>query len=135
MDIRRFETSPEGHPPTPDETALQTAIDADKFHPGEWKVEHFKQPTALVQVIEDTQGAIAFVRYTKTLRISCVWADADSRNRNGRAAVLGIKDAVDKAKNSGFTEVIITTNHPPLARFFTTVLKMKHRGDEYLLEL
>jgi len=111
--------------------ALQKAIDADTFHPGEWQVDHFT--TTPTDVIEDQNGPIAFVRYTKTLRISCVWSDGADISRNARAIIQGLNAAVQKARASGFTEIIITTSHKRLADFFTTVMKMTKSGDEYLL--
>ena len=134
MDIREFAAE--------DVPALQEAIDSDKFHPGEWKVEHFYNPVpdpnvyrapVSTNVIEDQYGPIAFVRYTKTLRISCVWYDGDDISRNARAIIQGIRDAVTKARACGFSEVIITTSHPKLATFFEDVIKMTKSGDEYVL--
>jgi hypothetical protein len=84
-------------------------------------------------VIEDSKGPIAFVRYTKTLRISCVWSDGNDISRNARAIIQGINDAVQKARDSGFSEIIITTNHKKLAVFFEQVIKMTKSGDEYIL--
>lgn len=114
--------------------ALQAAIDRDTFHPGEWKVEHFTQPTASVEVIEDSQGPIAFVRFTKSLRISCVWNDETDKHRNGRAILRGILDAANKARESGFTEIIITTESEQLATFFEKVLKMTKSNCEFVLK-
>lgn len=125
-----------------DVPALQKAIDGDTFHSGEWQVKHFYdsnpdpaeyQPLTTVTVIEDQHGPISFVRYTKTLRISCVWNDGAETGRNARAIIFGINDAVKKARASGFSEIIITTTHPKLAEFFDKVLKMSKSGDEYLL--
>jgi hypothetical protein len=118
-----------------DEPALQRAIDRDTFHPGEWKVEHFKQPNMVTQVMGDSSGPIVFVRFTKTLRISCVWNDEGDVHRNARAVILGIHDAVEQARASGYTEIIITTNHDKLANFFTKVMKMTRSGDEYILQV
>jgi hypothetical protein len=117
--------------------ALQKAIEVDTFHPGEWKVEDFlsspDKPPVATNVIEDQNGPIAFVRYTKTLRISCVWNDGADVSRNARAIIQGIHDAVLKARASGFSEIIITTSHSKLATFFERVMKMTKSGDEYLL--
>lgn len=127
-----------------DVPALQTAIDIDNIHPGQWKVAHFyddpEDKKALripkeVSVLEDQHGPIAFVRYTKTLRISCVWVNTADNSRNAKAVIQGIRDAAAKAKASGFTEIIITTNYEKLANFFTQVMKMTRSGDEYLLSI
>ncbi len=119
-----------------DVDSLQKAIDADTFHHGECKVAHFIPsggPSLVSNVIEDQRGPIAFVRYTKTLRISCVWNDGDDNSRNARAIIFGVKDAVEKARASGFSEIIITTAHPKLAMFFEKVLKMTKSDGEYIL--
>jgi hypothetical protein len=124
--------------------ALQAAIDRDTFHPGEWSVKHFyddpADPDALkipkeVTTMSDTQGPIAFVRYTKSLRISCMWNDETDNHRNGRAVLIGIFDAIKKARANGFTEIIITTESEKLATFFEKILKMKRSKDEFLLQV
>jgi hypothetical protein len=127
MDIRPFSEN--------DYPALHDAISRDAIHPGEWKVEHFTQPNVVSQVIEDDRGPIVFVRFTKSLRISCVWNDAEDIHRNARAIILGLKDAVDKARASGYIEIIITTESDKLARFFENVMKMTKSGAEYVLPI
>lgn len=119
-----------------DVTALRAAISRDSFHPGEWAASHFfsqpGQPVAS-SVIEDDKGPIAFVRFTKTLRISCVWNDGEDFSRNARAIIFGIKKAVDRARASGFTEIVIKTSHSKLAEFLTRVIGMTKDDGEYLL--
>jgi hypothetical protein len=124
--IRKFTTD--------DVPALQKAINADQFHPGEWQVDHFTPPVT-TNVIEDQHGPIAFVRYTKALRISCVWNDASDTGRNARAIIQGLRDAVERARASGFSEIIITTESEKLATFFERVLGMRRSQQEFLLQL
>jgi hypothetical protein len=123
---------------------LQAAIDRNTIHPGEWSVKHFyddpEDPDALkipkeVTTMSDQQGPIVFVRYTKSLRISCVWNDEKDNHRNGRAVVNGILDAVTKARASGFTELIIQTQSEKLATFFEKILKMRRSRDEFILQV
>jgi hypothetical protein len=119
-----------------DHPALQEAITRDNFHPGEWKVDdfiHTPESPKVCTVIEDAHGPIAFVRFTKSLRIACVWNDAADNQRNGRAIIFGIRDAVKLARANGFNEIIITTDHDKLATFFTQVMKMKKSGSEFIL--
>jgi hypothetical protein len=121
-----------------DYPALQAAIDRDIFHPGEWKVEHFihtPESPKVSTVIEDSKGPIAFVRFTKTLRIACTWADGCDTCRNARAIIFGIRDAVQMARANGFTEIVIQTDHDKLAVFLERVLGMKHSGHEFLLSV
>jgi len=135
IEIRPFETS--------DLPALGEAISRDRHIPS-WSVKHFyddpNDPDALkipkeVTTMSDSKGPIAFVRYTKSLRISCVWNDETDNHRNGRAVLNGILDAVNKARASGFTEIIINTESEKLATFFEKVLKMKRSKDEFLLQV
>jgi hypothetical protein len=128
-----------------DHPALQTAIESNTFHPGEWQVKDFifdpksedakeRQPK-ICTVVEDAQGPIVFVRFTKALRICTVWADGDDVHRNARAIIFGLKNAVDTARANGFTEVIVTTQHEKLATFLTDVMGMTKSGDEYVLAI
>ena len=124
--------------------ALQAAIDRDTFHPGEWSVKHFyddpNDPGALkipkeVATMSDSKGPIAFVRYTKSLRISCMWNDETDNHRNGRAVLNGILDAVNKARASGFTEIIIRSDSEKLSTFLTKVLRMDKQGNQHYLQV
>lgn len=119
-----------------DIVALKVAIRRDEFHPGEWGVQHFfSQPKCPVasSVIEDDQGPVAFVRFTKTLRISCVWNDGADHSRNARAIMFGIRQAIERARASGFSEIVIQTKHPKLAEFLTRVIGMNESGGEYVI--
>jgi hypothetical protein len=119
-----------------DYPALQTAIDRDTFHPGEWKVDdfiHTPESPKVCTVIEDSKGPITYVRFTKTLRICCIWNDAEDNHRNARAVIFGIQDAVQMARANGFSEIIIQSSHNKLATFLTKVIGMKQSGSEFLL--
>lgn len=119
-----------------DYPALRAATSASTLHPGEWKVEdfiHTAEVPKVSTVIEDSQGPIVFVRFTKTLRICCVWNDEEDNHRNARAVIFGIRDAAQMARANGFTEIIIQTNHAKLATFLSKVLKMKQSDSEFLL--
>jgi hypothetical protein len=135
VNIRPFETS--------DLPALGEAISRDRHIPS-WSVKHFyddpADPDALkipkeVTTMSDSRGPIAFVRYTKSLRISCTWNDEKDVHRNAKAIIFGIRDAVDRARASGFTEILITTESEKLATFFERVLGMKKSQQEFLLQV
>ena len=128
IQIREFD-------PTKDSPALQTAINGAVFHPGAWTLGHFlpDASTKAVAVISDNNGPIAYTRYTKVLRVSCVWNDEADYSRNAKAVIFGIKDAVTRARTSGFSEVIIQSANPKLANFLENVLKMKKSDGEFLL--
>lgn len=114
--------------------ALQTAIDKDTFHPGEWKTAHFTDPQAMPEVIEDKKGPAVFVRFTKTLRISCVWAEPENMGRNARSVIAGLRHAIEEGIKSGYKELVITTAHPPLAEFLKKFGFVQH-DTEYFLSL
>lgn len=118
-----------------DKPALRQAIDRDTFHPGEWTVEHFTQSNVVVQVLADSTGPIAFVRYTKTLRVSCVWNDGDDNHRNAKAIVFGIRDAVEKARASGYTEIVIQADSDKLGTFLVRVVGMTRSGNQCFLQV
>ena len=131
MIIRQFD-------PEHDLGDLEKAIAEDQFHPGEWKTTHFTTDSTdktvkFVNVVEDDRGPVGFVRYTKTLRVSCVWCDADNAMRNARALVLFFRDTVDQARANGFTEIVTQTKHPKLAKFLTRIIGMSEHGDQYFL--
>ncbi|PWT75531.1 MAG: hypothetical protein C5B59_08615 [Bacteroidetes bacterium] len=118
---------------------LQAAIEADKFHPGEWKVEDFR---GFSEVFEDTHGPVVFVVYgpegaeVKRLRISTMWVTPDESHRNGRCIVFLVKLAAERARSAGFEELIFKTTHPPLAKFCTRILNfVPIENDEYVLPL
>jgi hypothetical protein len=126
--------------PTKDSPALQKAIDGAVFHPGAWRLADFitteedaiGNPPKVVAVISDDRGPIAFTRYTKVLRICCVWNDEADYSRNAKAIIFGVKDAVNRARASGFSEIIIQSSNPKLANFLENVLKMKKSDGEFV---
>lgn len=118
---------------------LQAAIDADRFHPGKWKVDDFK---VFSEVFEDSHGPIVFVVYNpegaevKRLRISTMWVTPDEAHRNGRAIIFLVKSAAQRAAAAGFEELIFNTTHEPLARFCTRALNFASiGGGEYVLSI
>lgn len=118
MKTRPFESS--------DVPALQIAIDADTFHPGEWEIEYFTHPSVYAEVIEDSKGPVVYTLFTREskeqLRISCVWVDGADISRNARAVIFGVKDAVVKARSSKYTEILIESGYPPLRTFLERAL-------------
>lgn len=129
IDIRDF--TPEDIPD------LQKAIDADKFHKGEWAVEHFQIPGVPTKVVTDSKGPVAFVLYTNSegrMRISCVWAD-DNVHRNARALATAILMMAQTARENGFSGIVVETSHPNLAAFLVRIFGMECNGNEYFLSI
>jgi hypothetical protein len=122
---------------TDDLPILRAAIENDKFHPGQWKVEDFRGTS---EVFEDSHGIVVFVRYETEpagkLRISTMWVTPDEVHRNGRAIVFLVHRAAERAAAVGFKQLIFTTTHSPLAIFCTRVLKFRAiENNEYVLDL
>ena len=118
-----------------DLATLQFAIDADAFHPkGTWTADHFK---GFSEVFEDSHGPVVFVVYNPEgvrLRISTMWVTPAETHRNGRAIVFLVKSAAERARGSGFSELIFTTSYDRLAAFCMRVLGFVSIGDnEYIL--
>jgi len=116
---------------------LRAAIENDKLHPGEWKVEDF---CGTSELFEDPHGIVVFVHYgpepEARLRISTMWVTPDDIHRNGRAIVFGIRAAAERAAAVGFKQLIFSTTHDRLSNFCTKVLKFRAIGnDEYVLDL
>jgi hypothetical protein len=113
---------------------MELASNADKVHPGLWTREHFTGANKMTEVIEDSQGPLSYVLFTKTLRISCVWESYDSPSRNAKAVIYGLQDAIIKAKQSGFTEIAIESEHWPL-RLLLRKLGFVSKGRDLVLSL
>jgi hypothetical protein len=107
-------------PLQPEDTeTLQKALDQNEFHPGQ-KTEYYTN-VGVTDVYEDSQGPIGFLRYTKTLRLCTVWVDNNDRQRNGASVIQAIKDAVEKAKANGYSDILFSTNSAKLKAFSETL--------------
>ena len=120
-----------------DLTALKKAIEEDKFHPGEWRLEHF---SGFSECIEDAKGVVVFAHYDpepgERLRISTLWTAPDEHYRNGRSIIFLVRSAAARAREVGFKELIFKTTHPPLARFCMRMLDFESIGEnEYVLPI
>ena len=115
---------------------LQAAIDADTFHPGQWKVDDFK---GFSEVIEADNKAVVFVVYTPegtSLRISTMWVNSLDNYRNARACMYICKEVSRRARDAGFYELRFNTKHDKLSNFCKRILKFVPVGnDEYALSL
>jgi hypothetical protein len=109
---------------------LQRALDQDQYEHAD--KEAYTQNGAYSEVYEDEQGPIGVLRYTKTLRLLTVWCDNKDRIRNGASVIQAITDAVTKAKESGFTDIIFNTQSPTLAKFCVDKLGFEESKGEYV---
>jgi len=116
---------------------LQKAIDDDKFHPGQWKVENFQGFSEVFVKNDDTP--VVFVHYSPeegmSLRIETMWVNPEA-SENVRACISLCKTASMRAKESGFVNLCFTTSHDKLATFCSKILGFEHIGNgEYVLNL
>ena len=108
---------------------LQAALDQDTFvH--DTPMDYVKSGVES-EVYEDEHGPVMVLRYSKTLRLVAVWYD-NTDPRNVFASIRAMKTAVKKAKASGFTEVIFTTESPLLAKFCVEKLGFEQKRNEYV---
>jgi hypothetical protein len=122
-----------------DRSGLQSAIDNDKIHPGQWNLDDFIG--VVCEVFYDEHGPIVFVIYSldldeSRLRLSTVWVDSNDFKRNGKTIIFGVKQAAARARKSGFKQLIFSTKYEKLATFCTHVLGFRRVADEdYVLDL
>lgn len=108
---------------------LQKALDQDEFDHA--NVDNYTMDGSYSEVYGDESGPIAVLRYTKTLRLVGVWCNNKDFRRNALATIKALEDATAKAKASGFTDIIFTTESPTLARFCKR-LGFKESGGQYV---
>lgn len=94
---------------------LQRALDQDQFEHA--TVPQYTMDGAFSEVYEDKDGPIGILRYTKTLRLVCVWCDNKDLKRNAVGAAKAVRDAITKAKTNGYTDIIFETESPTLQKF------------------
>ena len=112
---------------------LKQALDQDKFEhcdPEQYTMDH-----AYSVIYEDEKGPIGVLRYTKTLRLVCVFCDNDDKERNAAGAIQAVVDAVAQAKANGFTEILCETESESLKRFYVKHLGFKEAGKTLVLHV
>ena len=112
---------------------LKQALDQDTFEhcqSGEYTMDH-----AYSVVYEDEKGPIGVLRYTKTLRLVCVFCDNNDKERNAAGAAQAVIDAVAQAKANGFTEILCETESPLLKKFYVEKLGFKEAGNTLVLHV
>lgn len=106
---------------------LQKALDQDEFRHAE--VKNYTMDNAYSEVYEDENGPIGVLRYTKALKLMCVWCDNKDKKRNAAGAIKAVQDAVAKAKAHGFTMLICETENPALKSFYVNHLGFIEAGN------
>lgn len=115
-----------------DRAFLDDALSRDEYHTT--TTSDFFLPLApngipdvrvTTNVYSDEKGPILFVRHAKALRIDMCFSDNNDHKRNAAAMKFGWGDLVQRAKESGFTEIICSTNSPMLKKFGEDVFGFK----------
>jgi len=89
-------------------------------------------------VYEDERGPIGVLRYTKEsdrLQLVTVWCANADRKRNAASVIVAIADTVRLARESGYKEIVFSTQSPSLARFCIDRLGFEEDKGEYVLHI
>ncbi len=111
-----------------DRAHLDAALAVDEFHPTT-KSDFFLplSPNGELDVrvvtncYADSAGPILYVRQAKALRIDMCFTNNDDHKRNKAAMLHGWDALCTQARQSGFTEILCSTNSPNLLKFGTNV--------------
>jgi len=111
---------------------LEKALDQDTYEHA--NTNDYIKSGGFSEVYEGEKGPICVLRYSKTLRIMAVWCKNEDRRRNAVATIQATKDAISRAKESGFTDIIFETESPSLADFCEQ-LGFKRAGNTLVLHI
>jgi hypothetical protein len=107
-----------------DQAYVEAALSVDSFHPT--TTSDFILPTQpdgtpdvryVTTCYSDAAGPVLYVRQTKALRIDMVFTDNKDSRRNAEAMLFGWQALVQNARDSGFTEILTSTNSHELMKF------------------
>jgi len=113
-----------------DTPELQNALPAMEVK--NWNPE---DPNATINAVYDSSGTIAFVRFSKTLRLSCGWVDTSDSPRTASVIIPTINNMIFRAKEAGFSELIIEVRNPVMRDFLAEKFKFTSRGKDLSLSL
>jgi hypothetical protein len=117
---------------------LPGVVTACEHSQGNWTPEAFQEDPNCPKycaVLEDDKGPIVFVRFQKSLRVSCVWVDGLDRARNAAAVRKGLQEACELARANGFVEVIVEATSDNLKQFLATECGMTPVNGEMVISL
>jgi len=112
-----------------DEALLTISLARDAYHK-ETGPEFFVAPETQCTVYSDEAGPILFARDSKAIRIDIQFVDNGDRRRNFHAMLGGFSGLVNKAKESGFTEIIFNTKNESLKNFCVKTFGFVESGNE-----
>jgi hypothetical protein len=97
---------------------LQVALDTSVAHVGQ-KAEAYTGENMQSDIYEDSTGPIVCVCYTKSLRLCTAWYSEDDLRRNAVAILRGMQETIQRAKASGFTEILFDTESEKMRKFMS----------------
>jgi hypothetical protein len=110
---------------TEDRDAVETACAASE---GNWELSEFQEMEShprYCAVVEDANSPIAFVRFTKSLRVTCLWTNGSDRARNTLATKRGLEEAIALGRANGFTEIVVCAISEDQRQFLVTECGMQ----------
>lgn len=99
-----------------DKQVLATSLATDSFH-STTDPDFFFAPGSVCNVYEDDKGPVLFLRGTKSLRLDIQFVSNNDFERNRGTMLDGFPGLIERAKRSGFTEIVFCSNSPLLMRF------------------
>jgi len=113
-----------------DETILTQSLAQDEYH-ATTNVDFFKEQGTLTKVYELDGEPVLFSRACKALRLDLQFVNNHAARKNMQVMLGGFPALVEKARESGFREIIFNTSSPLLKKFCTTRLGFTEvEGDE-----
>lgn len=113
---------------TDDIDLLELSLATDEYH-SETKVEFFTEPGTVCKVFEDDKGIICFVKGSPVLRLDIQWLNNSDR-RNAKVMMECFPALAAKAKESGYKEIMFSSNVELLRSFCIKRLGFVASGDE-----
>jgi hypothetical protein len=98
---------------------INAAIEADPFHAGKGTSEFFFEPFSEAFAVGDSEGDVMYVRISRALRVNAVFAGDARRNKEVMTNLA--KVLAKQAEDSGFREVVFTSENPKLRAFGETI--------------
>lgn len=95
---------------------LKDSLERDEFHQ-DTTPAFFRAPGTVCDVYSDELGPVLFVRNAKSLRVDIQFVDNEDRARNAKVLLNQFEIFTERARASGYTELVFCTNSPMLKEF------------------
>ena len=98
-----------------DKQRIAEMIDADVWHAGKGSADYFFEDGSECMAVEE-KGHTFYVRIARALRINAIF-DPEKKSKNARMLIKFTPALAEMARQSGFKEMIFSTENPELAKF------------------